>query len=610
MRSNALLIVLLASCQSDGCQGQAEVPAAPDVCALGNEVGRPLLRRLTRAELERTVDTAFGLHGESWGQELLPPDRASQSGFPNQEDQLVVTASLVQAMDDVGASVADTLLRPDLLDSILPCHDEDALACAEAFLGTSAAWLYGRRLTPDEQGRYLAPIEAGDVAFEEWLHWSVRGLLRSPHMLWRSELGTLQPDGETVLLEPWETARDLAYAYSGEPPTTALIEAAERGELSSEAGRQAAARELATGGTQGVTDGFSSTFQDFTSRWLGYVAVTAISKDPNSFPGFDRDLTESMLAETEAFVDEVVLNEGGGITELLTDDRTWVDPVAAEWYGHELGAGPVLRDQDLGAGVLTLGALMSVHSTAVATSPTQRGMLVLERLLCQDVPPPPADIGELPPVEEAETTRERYEDLHTAQPECAQCHVRMDPIGFGMEHIDPVGRYRATENGHEIDATGYLTDVSAVGDGTFDGALELVDLLASTPDVDACFAAYSASWMWGLERHEADCLVDERTLMRGSGLVDRWIDLAGSEHFVRRRASAEPFVGTDGGVLPPPPDPMDDGTTTTTTTDDDCGTVCTALPGAATTDQWCEDNCLHDPPFCPEDLCVCEDVPC
>src|SRR5690606_25816538 len=98
--------------------------------------------------------------------------------------------------------------------------------------------------------------------------------------------------------------------------------------------------------------------------------------------------------------------------------------------------------------------------------------------------PPPALDTSPPPVDPSKSTRERYTQ-HSADPTCAGCHARIDPIGFGFEHYDAVGRWRATDGIHAIDASGeiVLTDNT---NGTFDGAEELAQLLAGSPDVEAC----------------------------------------------------------------------------------------------------------------------------
>ncbi|MGB1017146.1 MAG: DUF1588 domain-containing protein, partial [Nannocystaceae bacterium] len=199
-----------------------------------------------------------------------------------------------------------------------------------------------------------------------------------------------------------------------------------------------------------------------------------------------------MLAETELFAERVTFDEGGGLRALLTASYLWTDPELATLYGvvaQETATDEPTRvelDPTQRAGILTQLSVLAGHATASESSPIRRGKLVREQLLCEPLnpPPPTADIS-LPAPDPDATTRERFAQ-HTADPTCAGCHTQIDPIGFGLENYDALGRYRSEENGFAIDASGEV--VGSDIEGGFVGAIELAHQLAESEQVRRCVA--------------------------------------------------------------------------------------------------------------------------
>jgi hypothetical protein len=194
-----------------------------------------------------------------------------------------------------------------------------------------------------------------------------------------------------------------------------------------------------------------------------------------------------------------------------------------------------MRPAGWGLGVLAQGGLLAVESHSRSTSPTKRGYFVRTRMLCGVVPPPPDAVGDLPPPTEAETTRQRYEVLHLADPGCKACHQLFDPIGFAFEHLDATGRYREKEGRFDIDDSGSVTGTSA-GDLPFKGPAELATALAKLPEVSDCMASFVTAYAFGMDQKNASCLVNSATqeLRAGMSLVDFYIRLSRSEHFRTR----------------------------------------------------------------------------
>lgn len=624
MKNLPLILCSVSACSSvvAPTDDPPRVPSAASMTAhcASEGPGRRLLRRLTYDEVEATVRDVFGLSDSEWQAELLPPDSTSTNGFSNQADRLTVSPLFAEALAAEAHEVADLITTPERLHALLPCSTAGDAACAATFLDTYGRRLYRRHLTPTEAERYLTLLtDIEGITFRQWVHGTTKGLLQSPHMVYRTELGSLSPDG-TWVLSPDERAAAIAYTYTGVAPTLEMMNQAQEGALETAAGRLAMAADLALAPDGTVREAFRTRYLDFSARWLGYSSVEALIKDPVQFPAFSPDVATSMKHEADTFIEHVVLERRGSMRDLITTPTTWVDATLARWYGLP-EEGEVTRFDGWGTGVTALGAIMAVRATANTTSPTLRGLAIRERLLCQETPPPPADIPELPPYEAAQTTRERYESLH-APGSCQTCHVLFDPIGFAYEHIDAAGRYRALENGHEIDSSGVLApfwpDGDAHADIPFRDAVELATLLGSQQRLDECYTAYAASYTYGLDTEEAFCIATDISERLNSGelnLVEVFLELAGAPHLEWRSPAQgpstdpdpieEPFPDTDAEQKSTEPGPpMSD-------TADSCAWSCTALPGAPASDAWCQTNCLYDPPYCPADLCVCisEDCP-
>jgi hypothetical protein len=196
---------------------------------------------------------------------------------------------------------------------------------------------------------------------------------------------------------------------------------------------------------------------------------------------------------------EHVLAEGGTLTSLLTAPVTFANELllhrvyAADYAGRALPAVPadgsfvaVPFDSARRRGVLSLGGWLATHSPVHRSSPVDRGLAVRSRFFCQGLPPPPPGALFSAPRESdgVTTTRQKFE-AHASNPDCKGCHVMMDPIGFGLEMMDGMGRYRSDEAGIPVDSRGLLTDTDV--DGPFRGPAELADRLVQSRQVRACF---------------------------------------------------------------------------------------------------------------------------
>jgi hypothetical protein len=422
------------------------------------------------------------LDEQTWIADPRAPSSAPD-GFGGQNSQVTLSCAGPQPLGDVAAAFpVETRKAGFPFDTdgdaalVTSAHVDAYLDAAEkiaAFAMTSGQSsvtdvghrLFRRPLSADEATRYgaLDPQTA------------ITAMLMSPNFLYRSELGV--PDGHGAYkLAPFEIATALSYTFLGTTPDDDLLAAAEKGELDAK-GIEKWARLLLADPRARTQVG------EFVAQWTNAKAALTVDKRADLFPDFDDAARTALLAETTSFAAAAVFDNAGTYGELMTATYTVLDPVSAKFYGIT-GTGQVPYPDDRRAGLLAHASLLSATAHSDQTSPVQRGLLVRRNFLCEELPPPPPFGGGLPTVDPNSTTRERFE-MHSASQVCRGCHLYIDGVGFGLEAFDPVGRWRDSENGKPIDASGDVEDLERLGVGTS-------TKLASEPDLASAIAASDA----------------------------------------------------------------------------------------------------------------------
>ncbi len=517
---------------TDGDDPGGEPSARCDV----SKIGPPLLRRLTQAEFDATVRAVFPPIAGTFEGVSVGADTTSALGFHNDAGSLLVgeqtAAEILSTAEDVGEAITD----PAVFAQVLPCSgDAPDEGCARTFAQEYGARLFRRPLSVEEVDRYvgLHGSVSGDSDFATGIKWMLVAMFQSPHVVYRSELGEDAGDG-TRALTGWELATALAYNYAGQPPSDALRTLGEQGALADAQTRVEQARMLlaSDAGREGV--------HRFFEDWIDYPEVALVAR-PDT-PEFDA-VRGALVRETRRFIEAVILEDEGDVASLLLSDYTSLDPELATYYGWGSGSAQgeiVPRPEEWGVGLLAQGSVLAANAQIDASSPTQRGLLVYERLLCQERPPVPADI---PAIEEPQpgvsTTRQRYEESHMANAGCRSCHQFFDPIGFAFEHFGPEGRYRADEGGLLIDASGTIPLGVLEEGAAFDGLTELSETLASLPEVTDCVSGLTAAYVFGGAGGQSCLAEDARTsLGQGEiGMLEFIAQLAAAPHFSTRRPS-------------------------------------------------------------------------
>jgi hypothetical protein len=254
------------------------------------------------------------------------------------------------------------------------------------------------------------------------------------------------PDGELA-------ARLARFLWS-DVPDARLLEGASLGELRDPIGLNRQVIRM-------LRDQRSAALLDnFFAPWLSLDKLKTAGLDPAAVPQLDDELLESMATETRLFVQSQVRGDRDAV-ELWTAPYTFVNERLARHYGMSGIAGKDFRrvawPNPNRAGLLGQAGPLTAHSMGVRTSPTARGTFVMKSFLGVDVPAPPANIPPLeePPSDSHKTMRDRMM-VHRTNPNCAGCHALFDPVGFALENFDATGRWRTTDGGSPIDASGTL----------------------------------------------------------------------------------------------------------------------------------------------------------
>lgn len=478
-----------ASGGSTGVGGAGPVAAAPYLPAR--------IRRLTNAEYDASVQALLGTSKRPSAEFSFPPD--ARQGPSNSPAGAAFTVNDAQRVDPVLASRLDAAAQALVaearasgqLGALAPCVDSSPAggeACATTFLRTFGSQAYRRPVIDDEVtslvSRPSSPYHVGanGHSYADGIDVLTRVVLQTPAFLYVTELGD-STGGATFALTPNEVATSLAYLLTSSPPDAPLLAKSAAGELATPDGREAEARRLL------ATPAGRARFVRVVREWLGIEDVARREKAHGVYPEFAA-ASQAMENESRAFIDEVLFNSTGTLTELLTADWTIAEASLAAVYGFTpAGVG---RRTSLTAvarrGILNQGAFLSVFATNSGSHPVFRGVAVMRRIACLDTPDPGAlgIVVSFPASDASKTTRARFE-AHTLDPGCAGCHDTIDAFGFALESFDGMGKFRTTENGLPVDPA-VTVSVGSDFDGTYRDSTALFAALSASSSVKACLA--------------------------------------------------------------------------------------------------------------------------
>ncbi|MFN9824781.1 MAG: DUF1592 domain-containing protein [Planctomyces sp.] len=498
--------------------------------------GYVMSRRLTQLEYRNAVRDLLG-QSLPVGEEP-PVDGAGGEGFDTVGDSLFTSTLHTEAYLLLADQLVDRALPAGRMEQWLSGAGEqssggvlrgllsesqwrllDTAASADAAGVQSAvqqliagfarrAW---RRPPTEEEVTRLQQLFAASLprlsSVLESVRQPLKAVLVSPHFLFVVET---EPDETGVLpLTGHQLATRLALFLWSSVPDEELLAAADAGVLADDRQyRQQIRRMLADSKSAGLGENFGL-------QWLGLRNFGGVVPDAKVYPQYSELLAGDLREEAVQFVSGV-FRENRPLTDLLAADYVVVNGRLAQHYGLSLPADAdwqrvVVADGRRG-GAATLGAVLTAASYPRRTSPVLRGRWILDELLGTPVPPPPPGV---PPLDQSvaesgsQTLRQRLE-LHRQKPECASCHDRMDPLGFGLENFDGIGRWRESDAGQSIDAAGRLPSGEQ-----FAGPAELkAVLLGRKDDFLNHFSRKMLGFALGRELNKFDACVVETSVKK------------------------------------------------------------------------------------------------
>jgi len=423
-----------------------------------------VIRRLTKVEYGNTLHDLFGID-PAITREL--PDEVVGQGYLNslsalQSEQYLGIANAVVDRILGPAGAPPTAVQQRLFGAP-PASGADVRAAARTVARSLARNAY-RRPPSDAELDVLVGVfdlgrdnQLGDAAA---LGLMLKAILVSPQFLYITPAGEVPPGSRIVPLDDYQLASRLSYLLWATLPDAELSALADRGTLHEPANLRAQVKRL-------LQDPRSrALFDGFGAQWLELGELDAKVFDTDKFPALTAEVRAAMYDEARLFFESIV-RENRSVVAFVDSNYTFLNGALAQLYGLEKTVtGPAMRKVTLTdpnrGGILGMPGVLAVTSFPNRTSPVKRGVWVLEQVLGEHVPPAPPNVPALEVQDGAKvanlTLRQRTE-LHRTDPTCANCHRILDPIGFGLENFDAIGRWRdVEETGGAIDATGELPD--------------------------------------------------------------------------------------------------------------------------------------------------------
>jgi len=369
--------------------------------------------------------------------------------------------------------------------SVAASRPDDAKDAAKAALSVLSPLVHRafRREVSDVDIKPFADlvgiVMAQEASYERGIQVAINAILVSPRFLFRVEGGVGADDAARVRrLDDYELASRLSYFIWCSTPDDRLLSLAHEGKLSqprvlvSEVERM-----IQDPRSAGMTEGFAT-------QWLNLRTLSEVTPDPTVYK-FDESLRDSMTTETKMFF-EHVLRENRPVLDFLNAKYTFVNGTLASHYGVDGPEGDAFVQVSLEgknrAGILTHASILTLTSNPNRSSPVMRGKWIMENVLGVRPPDPPEDVPEIDAAKESlpEASFRAQLELHRENSVCASCHNHMDPLGFGFENFDGIGRFRSKDGEFDIDASGILPSGEK-----FTGPLELVNILTKRGDAFA-----------------------------------------------------------------------------------------------------------------------------
>ncbi|MCM8533156.1 MAG: DUF1592 domain-containing protein [Lentisphaeraceae bacterium] len=441
--------------------------------------GPYVIRRLTKDEYGNTLQDLYGID-KSVTDNL--PDEVIGEGYINS-----ISAMQSELYLGIANEVVDQIVPPNgegptaiqiKLFGEMPSKSADLRNHVRGVARSIARDAYRRPASENELDTLVNIFDLGQenkLSYTDSLGLMLKAVLVSPQFLFITPSKLSDTEEKIIHLDDYQLASRLSYFLWSAPPDAELSTLANKGELSKpEVLRAQAKRLLSHPRSRALFDGFGA-------QWLRVDGIEKQAFDPKKFPEITPALRKAMLEEARMLFSSII-SEDQSVVRFVDSKHTYVNEPLAKLYGMGKSVqGLEMRRVNLKnpnrGGILGMPAVLATTSFPNRTSPVKRGVWVLEQILGERVPPAPANVPELEEQEEKSveglSLRQRFE-LHQSEPTCANCHKVLDPIGFGMENFNAIGKWRdANELGVKIDSAGTLPNGKS-----FSNPAELKTLLA------------------------------------------------------------------------------------------------------------------------------------
>ncbi|WP_395741512.1 DUF1592 domain-containing protein [Prosthecobacter sp.] len=433
--------------------------------------GRPGVarsRRMNREEYSNTLRDLLGIAKRPG--DKFPADGAGGEGFANSADTLSLSPLLVEKyLGAADEAMGEVWQRGELRQRLYAPVTSDKLAPDAGAEMALRPFLLRAFRRPPTEGEVQGFLNVFRQAWGRKPNWDeamkvmFKGVLVSPGFLFIEETARPAEAKEARRLGQYEMAAHLSYFLWSSMPDDELMKLAAENKLQDDAVLETQVRRMLA-----HEKGLAFT-KNFAGQWLRFDQVfNTVDPDRRKFPDFNGDLRQAMYDEIFGFCDHL-LRRNGRVLDFLDSDYSFLNEALAKVYEVPGVQGKEMRQVKFNnarrGGLTGMAAILASTAYPQRTSPVLRGKWVLEQLLGTPPPPPPANVGQLPEDDRAlkvTTLRKRLE-AHRNKPACAGCHTRLDPPGFALENFDPIGKWRDTENGKPLDATGVMPGGKAFG---------------------------------------------------------------------------------------------------------------------------------------------------
>jgi len=385
---------------------------------------------------------------------------------------------------------------------ILICDPKSGQACVQKIVSNLARRAYRRPVTPAEGAslmKFVALARSRGGSTEQGIQLAIQAMLVTPQFLFRIEHDPNPTDPLDVhRISDIELSSRLSYFLWSSMPDDQLMALAEAGTLHDPTVLDAQVKRM-------MADRRASAFaSNFAGQWLEIRNLDVMKPDPDKFPEWGPELRDAMKTETRMFF-EYVLREDRPLSDFIDAKYTFLNARLAKFYGIKDVTGSDFQRVDLTTGerggLLSQASVLTVSSYPTRTSVVLRGKYVLNNILGSEIPPPPPDV---PALDESAvgtlmSLRQQMEK-HRADPMCSTCHNKMDPLGFGLENYNAIGKWRTEDGKFPVDSSGTLPNGKSFQTPDQMRAL----LMAALPQFSRCLTEKMLTYALGRGLHPYD----------------------------------------------------------------------------------------------------------